>query len=254
MVCAPGSVGGVARRRSRRAAGAAALVLALAGCGLLPPSDVDTGGPSGAESSAPSSPPADGPSAPGAGSAAPPTAERVEQARSRLQDAEVGPESSGADYDRDAFGSSWVDTDDNGCRTRDDVLARDLSDTRTDEDCGVSEGVLEDPYTGERTRFSAEAPAEVQIDHVVPLALAWRTGASEWDRDTRVEFANDPDNLLAADGPANQAKSDSGPGEWQPYPAFRCTYALTYVDVIDEYGLRLPADDHAALEEALADC
>ncbi|WP_238580690.1 HNH endonuclease family protein [Streptomonospora alba] len=240
-------------RPARRAAGAvgAALAVALvAGCGLLPWSDVGTRGPSGA----PSAPPAEGPTVPESGPAAPPGAERIEQAESRLQDAEVAPESSGADYERDEFGSSWIDTDGNGCPTRHDVLARDLRRVRVADDCTVTRGVLEDPYTGERVEFSADDPMEVQIDHVVPLALAWRTGASEWDRDTREEFGNDPGNLIAADGPANQAKGDSGPGEWQPYPPFRCTYAVAYVGVVDEYGLRLPPDDHAALEETLAAC
>ncbi|MFD0803339.1 HNH endonuclease family protein, partial [Streptomonospora algeriensis] len=205
-------------------------------------------------SSAPPSAPADTPAAPESGPAAPPAAEQIEQAESDLQDAEVAPETSGADYERDEFGSSWIDTDGNGCPTRHDVLARDLHRARVADDCTVIRGVLEDPYTGDRIEFSADEPMEVQIDHVVPLALAWRTGASEWDRDTRVEFGNDPDNLIAADGPANQAKSDSGPGEWQPYPPFRCAYAVTYMDVIDEYGLWLPPEDHAVLEETLADC
>ncbi|QBI54680.1 HNH endonuclease family protein [Streptomonospora litoralis] len=239
--------------RGRRAAAAPAAALALAliaGCDALPSLEVDVDVPSAApETPSPSAaPPASAPAA------APPTGGEVESAESGLDRAEVAPEGSGADYERDEFGSSWIDTDDNGCPTRHDILARDLRDTRVAGDCTVTRGVLEDPYTGERIEFSAEEPMDVQIDHVVPLALAWRTGAGAWERDRRVEFANDPANLIAADGPANQSKSDSGPGEWRPYPAFRCGYAVTYVGVVDEYGLWLPEDDDAALDRMLDAC
>ncbi|MDT0305106.1 HNH endonuclease family protein [Streptomonospora wellingtoniae] len=234
--------------RTRRTPRVAAALLAAAGalaagCDALP--GTGPAGPTAAP--APSAPQ----NAPGAG---PPASEEIEQALSDLSEAEVGAEGSGAGYEREEFGSSWIDTDDNGCPTRHDILARDLRAARVADDCTVTRGVLEDPYTGERIDFSAEDPMEVQIDHLVPLALAWRTGAGEWDRDTRVEFANDRDNLIAADGPANQSKGDSGPGEWQPYPPFRCAYAVAYVDVVDAYGLRLPSADRAALEEMLANC
>ncbi|MUL43476.1 HNH endonuclease [Streptomonospora sp. PA3] len=225
---------------------AAALVLAaavLAGCDALPWPEAD-GPPAPPSPSAP----------PPAPAADPPTGAEVERARALLRAAEVAPEGSGAGYEREEFGSSWIDADGNGCPTRHDVLARDLRRTRVADDCTVLRGVLEDPYTGERIEFTAEDPMEVQIDHVVPLALAWRTGAREWDGDTRVAFANDPGNLIAADGPANQSKGDSGPGEWRPYPPFRCSYAVTYIGVIDEYGLWLPPDDHAALGAMLRTC
>ncbi|MBV2366128.1 HNH endonuclease family protein [Streptomonospora nanhaiensis] len=200
-------------------------------------------------------PPPGAPDASGAPPAGDPVSpEEAAAARADLRGIETAPPASGDDYERDAFGSDWVDTDDNGCPTRHDILARDLEDTEVAPDCTVVSGVLEDPYTGERITFSAEDPMEVQIDHVVPLALAWRTGAQDWDRDRRVEFANDPDNLLASDGSANQAKGDSGPGEWRPYAGFRCAYAVAYVGVVDEYGLTLPPADRAALADMLDTC
>ncbi|GAB3445310.1 hypothetical protein GCM10027570_15260 [Streptomonospora sediminis] len=244
-----------ARPRSRRTAPAGARTAAaltaagavLAGCGVLPP----LGGRPPADGSAAPSPEPAPSSAPGA---RPPTGEQVERAETLLTRAEVAPEESGADYERAEFGESWADTDGNGCPTRHDILARDLRSTRTAADCTVTRGVLEDPYTGERIEFSAAEPMRVQVDHVVPLALAWRTGAAQWDTDRRVDFANDPANLLATDGPANQSKGDSGPGRWRPYPAFRCTYAIAYVGVVDRYGLWLPATDRAALAGMLGTC
>lgn len=178
----------------------------------------------------------------------------AQEARSALEEIPVADPAPRGDYERDEFGSSWIDTDDNGCSTRNDVLARDLADTEVGQDCKVLGGVLDDPYTGETIDFSADDPQAVQIDHVVPLSLAWRMGASEWDRDTRVEFANDPGNLLASDGPANMSKGDSGPGEWRPYGGFQCDYALAYIDVTDRYGLPLAQEDHDALGDMLDTC
>lgn len=179
-------------------------------------------------------------------------AAQAEERLAALGTAEPAPR---GDYERDEFGSSWIDTDDNGCSTRNDILARDLDDTERDSDgCKVLSGVLDDPYTGQTLEFSSEDPQAVQIDHVVPLSLAWRMGADEWDRDTRIEFANDPANLLAVDGPANREKSDSGPGEWQPHQGYRCSYAVAYIDVLHSYELPVSAEDRRGLSDMLATC
>ncbi|WP_067968785.1 HNH endonuclease family protein [Nocardiopsis trehalosi] len=217
----------------------AAVVSAMTGGGLL---DTLRGLADGDGAAAPADP---------GGSADRPDAEHAADLLAGIATAEPRPR---GDYDRDAFGDGWVDTDDNGCSTRNDVLARDLTEVETAPDCKVLAGVLDDPYTGERITFTAEDPQAVQIDHVVPLSLAWRMGAADWDRDRRVEFANDPANLLATDGPANSAKGDSGPGEWRPHEDAQCAYAVSYIGVSDRYGLPLAAEDHAALDDMLATC
>ena len=125
------------------------------------------------------------------------------------------------DYDRQAFGQRWADTDHNGCDTRNDILARDLArptfkpGTR---DCVVLTGTLAEPYTGTTIQFQRgdKSSALVQIDHVVALADAWRSGAWQWDAQRRQEFANDPENLLAVDGAANEDKSASSADQWLP--------------------------------------
>ena len=133
-------------------------------------------------------------------------------------------------YQRDMFGQRWADIDRNGCDQRNDTLARDLIDVTTKpgtRDCVVLAGTLHDPYTGQTITFQrGQGTSElVQIDHVVPLAWAWRHGASTWTEDQREHFANDPLNLQAADGSANQSKSDKGPADWMPpNTAYRCTY------------------------------
>lgn len=97
-------------------------------------------------------------------------------------------------FDRDEFGSPWVDTDSNGCGTRDDVLKRDLKDVRFkagDEGCSVASGTLApDPYTGEDIAF-VRGRSPVDIDHLVALSDAWQKGARQWDASKRIALAND---------------------------------------------------------------
>jgi hypothetical protein len=166
------------------------------------------------------------------------------------------------DYRRDAFGEAWQDIDDNGCSQRQDVLARDLSDTVRDQ-CTVLTGTLDDPYTGALIRFAHDrvaAPGEpgsvaVQIDHIVSLAAAWEGGASEWTDDDRVRFANTLDNLLAVDGTANQSKGSKGPGSWlPPDPDFRCDYAQRYAAIAARWRIGVTRADRDALVAVLRHC
>lgn len=159
------------------------------------------------------------------------------------------------DYERDYFGTAWADVDGNDCRTRDDVLARDLSRLQRRDHCTVVSGVLNDPYTGRRLTFSKARASAIQIDHVVALSLAWRSGADRWSAGKRAAFANDPLNLLAVDGPTNQRKSDSGPSEWTPpNDKYDCTYVMRFVRVSFLYGATIATDDRAAAKRVLRSC
>lgn len=171
-----------------------------------------------------------------------------------LEGLRVASESSGGGYARDRFGTRWKDIDHNGCDQRNDVLARDLRDVRKRGTCVVIAGTLRDPYSGKTISFAKSDAAEVQIDHIYPLALAWRMGASEWDEDRRERFANDHDNLLAVWGVPNRQKSDSGPSEWKPQKAFQCAYAAKYIAIAKEYTLPVTRADHDALRGFLGRC
>jgi hypothetical protein len=162
-------------------------------------------------------------------------------------------------YDRDAFGSGWLDTDDNGCDTRNDILARDLRDETftAGSVCVVISGLLDDPYTATVITFvrGAGTSDDVQIDHIVPLSWAWGYGAGEWTEDRREAFANDPSNLRAVEGRANMSKGDSGPGEWMPANAtFHCDYVESFVAVVAGYQLAIPDADRAAIRAVLVGC
>ncbi len=158
-------------------------------------------------------------------------------------------------YQRDAFGTAWADVDGNHCRTRDDILARDLTKVTRRGSCTVMSGVLADPYTGTTERFTKARASAVQIDHVVPLALAWRAGAWAWPAGKRATFANDPLNLLAVDGRLNMDKGDAGPSSWlPPNRAYRCTYVMRFVRVSFLYGVQVDAADRARARQVLRTC
>lgn len=173
------------------------------------------------------------------------------------------------------FGRSWFDVDGNGCDTRNDILARDMTDVtfKKGSTCQVASGTLTDPYTGRTIEFTRgkETSQAVQIDHIIPLGYAYAHGASSWDAATRLAFANDPDNLLAVDGPSNAAKSDAllatsptgtgsrydpagGRGWDVPNQAYRCTYAAKIDAVADKYHLELADADRQAVDARLDEC
>jgi hypothetical protein len=161
-------------------------------------------------------------------------------------------------YSREEFGPAWADTDHNGCDTRDDILRRDLTAIQTragTHGCVVVAALLADPYTGKRIEFSKSAAAKVQIDHVVALSDAWQTGAQRWSAATRLEFANDPLELLAVDGQANQDKGDGDAATWlPPRKSFRCDYVGRQVAVKYRYHLWVTAAERAAMARVLMAC
>lgn len=162
------------------------------------------------------------------------------------------------DYSRDQFGSGWLDPDGNGCDTRNDILARDLEQTtRRDDGCTVLTGVLEDPFTGRTIDFvrGAETSRAVQIDHVVALSDAWQKGAQQLSAEQRARFANDPLNLLAVDGPANQQKSDADAATWlPPNKAFRCEFVALQTAVKAKYELWVTEAEYEAIRSVLHEC
>ncbi|WP_369135786.1 DUF1524 domain-containing protein [Modestobacter sp. I12A-02662] len=161
-------------------------------------------------------------------------------------------------YDRDDFGPGWTDPDRNGCDTRNDVLARDLTGEtfqRGTHDCVVVRGTLADPYTARTIEFVKGDGSSVDIDHVVALGNSWQTGSFAWDDARRTAFANDPLNLLAVDSSANRQKGDADAATWlPPNRAARCGYAARQVAVKAAYGLWVTRAEHDALQRVLGTC
>ncbi|WP_101847487.1 GmrSD restriction endonuclease domain-containing protein [Zhihengliuella sp. ISTPL4] len=160
-------------------------------------------------------------------------------------------------YDRDLFGQRWLDVDRNGCDTRNDILARDLTAISRSGVCRVVSGTLADPFTGQAISFvRGQGTSElVQIDHVVALSDAWQKGAQQLTADQRLTFANDPLNLLAVDGSANAQKGDGDAATWLPKnTGFRCEYVARQVAVKATYGLWVTQAEHDAIARVLSTC
>jgi len=158
-------------------------------------------------------------------------------------------------YDRDQFGGDWASID--GCDTRSRILARDMREQAhtAGGGCLVASGILEDPYTGRAIRFRLGGPSEVDIDHVVALSDAWQKGAQQWSYQRRVEFANDPLNLLAVDASANRQKGDGDAATWLPgNKRFRCAYVARQIAVKRRYRASVTAAEREAMARVLARC
>jgi Protein of unknown function (DUF1524) len=156
-------------------------------------------------------------------------------------------------YDRDLFGDGWQDPDGNGCDARNDVLARDLDQTVAKpgtQGCVITSGILKDPFTADTIHFvrGQDTSSLVQIDHVVALSDAWQKGAQQMAPDERLEFANDPLNLLAVDGPSNASKGDGDAATWlPPNRGYRCDYVARQTAVKAKYDLWMTAAEHEAI-------
>lgn len=154
------------------------------------------------------------------------------------------------------FGPAWSDDVDvpgghNGCDTRSDRIRESLNDVQLipgTHGCKAASGVLHDPYSGQQINYRHDQrPTPVQVDHVVPLRVAWDRGAVEWTPQQRRNFANDPGNLFVTSSKINRDKSDKTPGQWWPPLAGRCAYSETYTTVSERYGLRVTLRERVSL-------
>jgi len=159
-------------------------------------------------------------------------------------------------YDRSSF-SHWRDPDRNGCDARNDILRRDLTNLviKTDSNgCKVLGGVLADPYSGKNIDFVFGASL-IDIDHVVALSNAWQTGAFQFTSETRLQFANDPLNLLAVSASLNRQKGDGDAATWlPPTKSYRCQYVARQIAVKKKYGLWITKPEKVAMSTLLAKC
>jgi hypothetical protein len=160
-------------------------------------------------------------------------------------------------YKRAQFGEGWQQV--GPCDVRNHILNRDLNDVKTvsETECTVLSGTLADPYTGKTIFFvrGSQTSDDVQIDHVVALSDAWQKGAQQLSAQRRIEFSNDPLNLLAVDGPANQQKGDGDAATWLPSnKSYRCRYVARQIAVKSKYTLWVTRAEHDAMRRILDTC
>jgi hypothetical protein len=203
------------------------LVLTLAvasGCELLPPDQQDPGGSAGSDAAA--------------------------DAATLLAKLKMAKAGSMKGYKREQF-PHWRSTGDN-CDVRDTVLKRDGTKVKV-SGCNVVAGTWRSVYDDK----SLDSPTEVDIDHVVPLANAWRSGAAVWTTDEREEFANDIERpqLIAVSATSNRSKGDQDPSQWKPPTSSTwCEYAEDWIEVKSYWKLTVTTAEKTALTDMLEKC
>ncbi|WP_404952889.1 HNH endonuclease family protein [Streptomyces sp. 147326] len=227
---------------------AAVLLAAAAGC-----SGADAPGAGGAKppatrtaqppDSKPDSKPAGGDGLPGMVAAA--------VARTQLAALRVAPVGTMAGYSRDKF-THWAQQG-NKCDTREVILERDGTGVSRDAECRAVSGTWKSLYDG----VVVTDAAKMDIDHMVPLAEGWRSGAAGWDPAKRKAFANDLTNpqLLAVTAASNRSKGDQSPDLWQPPDKSSwCQYGRAWTTVKSTYGLTVTEPEKKMLTTMLDTC
>jgi hypothetical protein len=157
-------------------------------------------------------------------------------------------------YDRAKF-AGWEDADGDGCDTRDEVLMHEaVSLPRIGSGCSLSRGRWLSKYDGVTTTD----PSTFDIDHLVPLAEAWQSGASRWSASTRARYANDlryGAALIAVTALAYRSIGDQEPQDWLPVrTAYRCSYLANWVAVKWRWHLKVNRIEDRFLRAHLKAC
>ena len=161
-----------------------------------------------------------------------------------------------AEYDRRTW-QHWTDEDKDCQNARQEVLIAESTVAVTyqsEDECRVSSGLWQGPYTGK----IVDDPGALDVDHMVPLENAHRSGAWGWDKERKREFANYlgyDNHLIATTSGANRSKGSRGPEEWRPpLQDYWCLYATDWVAIKNEWGLTVTHPEYVALLEMLASC
>jgi len=181
----------------------------------------------------------------------PPNIPSEATARSQLAALQVAPQGPQTGYSRSLF-PHWI-TQSGSCDTREVVLKRDGTNVVQSSTCAATSGSWFSPYDG----ATWTAASDVDIDHMVPLSNAWKSGAASWTTSKRQQFANDLGNpqLIAVTDNVNQAKGDQGPESWKPpLVSYHCTYAKMWVAVKYTYSLTITSAEKSALSGMLGLC
>lgn len=181
----------------------------------------------------------------------PPDPPPASTAQTQLASLTVQAEGSSTGYSRDKF-PHWH-TVSGTCDTRDEVLKRDGSGVTVDSNCEPTAGQWYSVY--DATYITDDSA--VDIDHIVPLSEAWKSGASSWTTAKREEFANNLSiaQLIAVSASSNRSKGDKDPASWKPTnTSVHCIYAREWIWVKYTYQLTLQSTEKTALQQMLAAC
>lgn len=159
-------------------------------------------------------------------------------------------------YDRNAW-RHWIDADHDCQSTRDEVLVAESEvpvEFVDGRQCRVKRGRWTCPYTGR----TVTDPARLDIDHLVPLENAYRSGGWRWPPVQKEKYANDlddPEQLVAVVASANRSKGSRGPDEWlPPMCVFVCDYVREWRAVKARWGLSMSDSERRRVDEVLSTC
>ncbi|MGW7534712.1 HNH endonuclease family protein [Amycolatopsis sp. NPDC054798] len=172
----------------------------------------------------------------------------VRAAQGMLARLRVAPEDTGVHYRRE----DWPHWDRIGgeCDAREQVLKAQGRHVTTGAHCTVTGGEWTSPYDG----VTVTTPSGLDIDHMVPLAEAARSGTRGWTRAQRETYANDTAAVLVAvTAKANRSKGDQDPAKWLP-ARDRCGYVAHWVAVKAKYAMTVDPAEAAAIRGVLDHC
>ncbi|MFJ8912343.1 HNH endonuclease family protein [Amycolatopsis sp. NPDC102389] len=135
------------------------------------------------------------------------------------------------------------------CDTREHVLTIQGSGVTTGPGCKVTGGRWVSPYDG----ITVTDAKTLDVDHVVPLAEAARSGTRGWSRADRQRYANDPAVLVAVTAKSNRSKGDSDPAKWLPAKD-KCGYLARWVDTKTRYRMTVDQAERDATAAVLRRC
>ena len=163
----------------------------------------------------------------------------------------TAPDYEGA-YSRSAF-KHWIDEDKNGCNTRAEVLiAEAVVKPKVGKRCVLTGGRWLSAYDGKKIKKASR----LDVDHMIPLAEAWRSGAWAWTPIQRQNFANDlsdPRALIAVSFSQNRSKGDKDPSRWLP-KIDQCTYISNWIAIKTRYSLSVDNAEAVTLDRYIASC
>ncbi|MFE9334817.1 HNH endonuclease family protein [Streptomyces sp. NPDC006925] len=159
-----------------------------------------------------------------------------------------------AGYKRSKF-KHWIDADHDGCNTRKEVLIEEATEeAAVGKRCKLTGGRWHSYYDDKDTTSARS----LDIDHMVPLAEAWDSGASQWDADRRERYANDldaPRSLVAVTARENRQKADKDPSDWWvPAASASCQYLSDWVATKTRWQLAVDQAEKNALDERATAC
>ena len=116
--------------------------------------------------------------------------------------------------------------------------------------CAISSGEWLDQYSGRVFRDADR----LDVDHIIPLSYAHRNGGAHWGLIKKLQFANDPLNIMLVAHKEIRRKKARGPDRYLPRRAFRCQYVRLWLVISDKYDLQIEPQDQSQILRTLRRC